>query len=333
MNYCGLELHNVADMVAGESGNLICCRLPAAVRAQCNPGCQNAARAAANVEMRCQPGKDAAIDLFVEGQTEERVEIYQGDFLVGQQRVGPGRCTLPLALHAKTDILVTLAERHGSVFDPHLLRVCFDRETRVGVLGVSGEVTLPSPGQTPALRYLAYGSSITHGCGLSVIDGYASRTAQLLGADLLNMGFSGAAHCEVELADYLAARDDWDFASLEMGVNLIGILDPTPFRTRVEEFVRRISASGRPVYCIDMWRHEADYGTHDPWKQVAFRQVVREVVAELHLPHVIHVDGSVAPRMLDGLSADLVHPSPAGMADMAAYLAGVMHDGRNHASH
>ncbi len=327
MIFQGLELHNVVDMVQGESGNLICCRLPAAVRVQCNPGCQHAAMAAANVEMRCHPGKDAAVELFVEGRAEERVEIYQGDFLVGLQRVGPGRCTLPLALHAKTDLLVTLAERHGSLFDPHLLRVCFDRETRVGVLGVSGKVTPPLLGETPALRYLAYGSSITHGCGLSVMDGYAARTAQLLGADLLNLGVSGSAHCEAELADYLAARDDWDFASLEMGVNLIGILDPATFRTRVEGFVRRLSASGRPLFCIDMWRHEADYGTHDPWKQVAFRQAVREVVTELQLPHVIHVDGSVAPRTLAGLSADLVHPSPVGLEDMAAYLAGLMRKG------
>lgn len=324
MNYQGLELHNVADMLPGDNGNLICSRLPAEVLAAYNPGCRGAATGMANVEIRCNPGTHAAVTLFIEGTTAERVEIFQGDFFVAQLILGPGLCTLPLVLSGKTDILVALAARHGRLFDPCLLRVCFDREARIGVRAVSGTVSPPRPGQTPARCYLAYGSSITHGCGVSVMDGYAPRTAYLLGADLLNLGFSGSAKCEAALADYLAAREDWDVASLEMGINLIGELDPASFRVLVFDFVRRLAATGRPLYCTDLWRHEADYGTHDPWKQHAYRQAVREVVAEINLPNVSYLDGSLAPATLTGLSADLVHPTPCGMAEIAAYLARTM---------
>ena len=327
MLFEGLELHNVADFITTESGNLICSRLPDTVRSQCHPDCRNAATAAANVEMRCTPGPDAAVTFYIEGNTAQHVEIYQGDFLLGQQHVGPGLVVLPLVLHVNTDKLVMLAEHHGRLFDPRLLRVCFDRDTRIGLRAVTGDVAPPRPGQAPSYRYLAYGSSITHGCGLSIQDGYAPRTAQLLGADLLNMGFSGSAHCDAELADYLAARLDWQVASLEMGINLIGDMEPADFHARAGEFVRRLASSGRPLFCIDLWRHEADYGCHDPWKQLAYRQAVREVVEEIHLPHVIYVDGSFTPPTLSGLTADLVHPSPLGMAAMAEYLAGIIASG------
>mgnify|MGYP002555374518 FL=1 len=45
------------------------------------------------------------------------------------------------------------------------------------------------------------------------------RNAQALGVDYLNLGFAGNALMEEEMANYLVSRRDWDFASVEMGIN------------------------------------------------------------------------------------------------------------------
>ena len=46
------------------------------------------------------------------------------------------------------------------------------------------------------------------------------------------------------MADYIAGRDDWDFATLEMGINMIGDFDVEEFRSRVEYFIPKI---GKPI--------------------------------------------------------------------------------------
>ena len=79
---------------------------------------------------------------------------------------------------------------------------------------IEGEnIRPPPPHDLPALRYLAYGTSITHGFDA---EGphltYVGHTARLLGANLINLGVGGSAHCEPELADYIAAVAYWLFA-------------------------------------------------------------------------------------------------------------------------
>ena len=67
-----------------------------------------------------------------------------------------------------------------------------------------------------------------------------SGWAQLLGVDLINLGFGGGACLEPEIADYIAGRQDWDFASLELGINLLRQVEPEEFARRVDYFVERI---------------------------------------------------------------------------------------------
>lgn len=63
----------------------------------------------------------------------------------------------------------------------------------------------PQIGQEQRARYLAYGSSITHGSSVvGPTETYAMRVARLLGMDLINLGFAGSAHFDDALATYIA---------------------------------------------------------------------------------------------------------------------------------
>ena len=154
---------------------------------------------------------------------------------------------------------------------------------------------MPPPRARPGAgrRYLAYGSSITHGNNsLGATGTYAMRMARRLGVDLINLGFGGGAHCEPVLADYIAARDDWDFATLELGINMVTWLDTADFAERVRTFVRTI-AEAHPdkwIFCIDMFPFHMDFDP-EAERNHAYRAVVRETVAELALPRLVHIDG------------------------------------------
>lgn len=68
---------------------------------------------------------------------------------------------------------------------------------------------------------LSYGSSITHGGGVSVpTSGYAFRLARKLGMDLRNLGLAGAAWMDEAMADYICEQK-WDMATLELGINVV----------------------------------------------------------------------------------------------------------------
>jgi hypothetical protein len=122
------------------------------------------------------------------------------------------------------------------------------------------------------------------------------------------------------MAEHIAGRTDWDLATLELGINLIGSIDVDEFRRRVDRFVETIAAARRDkwIFCIDLFTCHHDF-TDDP-KIVAFRNVVREKVARLNLPRLVHVPGTDLLRSVQGLTQDLVHPAPSGMEEIAANL-------------
>jgi hypothetical protein len=78
------------------------------------------------------------------------------------------------------------------------------------LLRVEGEIAPPRPGQIPAISYLAYGSSITHGSyALRTGETYPARVGRALGVNVINLGFGAAAYLEPEMAQWIASRNDW----------------------------------------------------------------------------------------------------------------------------
>ena len=194
--------------------------------------------------------------------------------------------------------------------------------------GVEGKgIRPPTPEEVPSTRYLAYGTSITHGAWATGPHlTYVSQTARRLGVDLTNLGVCGSAQCESQLADYIAAREDWDFATLALSVNMVGF-PLEEFYDRVSYMVNTVAGANtkRPVVCITIYPSYLEFdGRFDTGGRGApedYRQALRDVVRACPHPNAHLIEGPEILTDISGLSADLIHPSDDGMIMMGENLA------------
>ncbi|UUZ86579.1 GDSL-type esterase/lipase family protein [Paenibacillus sp. P26] len=171
----------------------------------------------------------------------------------------------------------------------------------------------------PSRRYLAYGSSITHGGDAVRPTGtYAMGIARALGCDLINLGFAGSAQMDIALAHYIANREDWDFATIEMGINVIDSWDTATFAGKVGDFLT-VLASRRPdrwLFITDLYLNRRDFDGSGKVKE--YREAVQRAVHNLAFRRAVYIPGTRIVRSAPELTSDLVHPSAAGHEAMAA---------------
>lgn len=196
----------------------------------------------------------------------------------------------------------------------------------------------PNPDELPARTYLAYGTSITDGFSATAMHlTYIAQTAHRLGVNLINLGSAGSAWCEPQLADYIAARTDWDFATLAISLNMIGGgFTVEQFRKRAGYMIDTIAGADqtRPVVCITLWPYYADVcmnldaptpdqpsTLHQPEIANEYRQVLRELVEKSSHPNLHLLSGDELLRDIDGYTIDLTHPGDAGMIQIGQHLA------------
>lgn len=213
-------------------------------------------------------------------------------------------------------------------FHPDVWRVVFDRGTMVfhGIDTFGAALRPPRPDEKPALRWLAYGSSITHASR----NGYPHRTAARLNIDVQNKGLSGSCYIESAAAEFIAAGTDWDFATLEMGVNLRATCTPEEFERRARHIVARCTEAkpGRPVVLITIFQNAAHQQIEPDAitsKQEAFNAILRQIAREYQDRHVHLVEGTDIVDDLSYLTSDLLHPNDFGHARMAENLSRLLH--------
>ena len=322
MIYGNVELYNVHELLDGDPGEgKIFTRIPDELRLKLNQSAQNNALQTTGSEARFNLESETAKIVLQSTERPSIVEVYQGCFLTGWQLIGLEPTEVIITRPGNMEELIGLSKEYALPFDASLTRVILPWRPPARLLGIDGDFELPRPGQTPLKKLLMYGSSITHGNStLRPTGSYAMRTAQLLGVDLINLGFGGGAHLEREIADYIAGRTDWDMATLELGINVIGSIDVAEFAHRVDYLVTTI-ASAHPdqwIFCMDLFLCRYDLA-RDP-KIKAFRKVVQDKVASLDMPKLEYVPGDAILTSVCGLAADLVHPSPYGFEEIARNL-------------
>jgi hypothetical protein len=327
-----VTFHNLQPPEPQPSGGWKLNRLPAALRPLLNEGARKRSWSPAGAEIRFNLlGPEARVRLrMIDNRGEAArhlpvlVEVCRGDFLVDWRVVGTDWTELKVRAPERPELLA-LAAAGPRRFPPELIRIVLPGLPDIEFGGVSGDVAPARLEQVPARNYLAYGSSITNGA-FAVRPGelYPARVAQALGTDHTNLGFGSGAHLEPEMADWIAARMDWDFASLEMGINLAGRLSIEEFEARVAGFLPRIVAAhpDKYIFCIDLFTGHGDF-LGNP-KYPAFRRVVRDAVARLASPRVVHCDGRQLLSRASGLTLDISHPSSDGFAEIASGLVGIM---------
>ncbi|GCE16120.1 GDSL-type esterase/lipase family protein [Tengunoibacter tsumagoiensis] len=330
------ELHNVAELIPASGGQgFYLSRVPDAFRLQMhdraqwtalnNCGCEirfNLRGDSAKVILRREKSRDGAAPYGL-------LEVYQGSFQSTYVRtptvVGEDEIVIEITRRdTPLPLLRNLTEQFQLPFDPELVRIVLPYDWPNVLIDIQGEIEPPRAEQMPALRYLAYGSSITHGGNAFVpTGGYAMRTAHLLGADLLNFGFSGSAHMEAAQADCIVSRTDWNVATLEMGINVVYDWTVERFAAAVDPFLTRIVQShpDKWIFCIDLFTMKMDVERDE--KVNHYRAIVRDIVARLNQPRLRYLSGAdLLPA--SGLSADLIHPSAEGMEIISQRLAALI---------
>lgn len=329
MIYENVELHNVAEVHPAEGG--VCFqRVPEKVRVQLNECAQMRVRQPDNCEIRfVSDSPKTRITLSSEG--EANVTVFHGVF-DGRERYVIGR--QPTTICVRPQSRLQQLDRKwckDQPFAPQVYRIIFGGRRREPVILYSVEgarIRPPKPEELPKLRYLAYGTSITHGfdCEGPHLS-YVAQTAWHLGADLINLGVGGACFCEPAFADHIADITDWHIASLALSENMHEF-PMDEFRQRVEYMVNTVAGADtrRPVACITLYPYFRDFGMPDDGVQYGgtpdeYRHALRDIVARSPHPNVHLIEGPDILTKIDGLTADLLHPSDNAMIEMGRNLA------------
>lgn len=322
-----VELHNIDEVRQDELGWQLQ-RVPDRVRQHLQQGAQIRSLQPANSEVRFAVLDEAPVRVTLSSLGPSSIVVpFFGDFQHGPiLTIGPSPQTIELTMPER---MRTILDRlpAKSPFAPNVARLML-WGCQVRFHGVEGNVQPPSADQLPSRRYLAYGTSITHGASASAPHlNYVSQAARRLGADLLNFGVGGACLCEPKFADYFAEREDWDFATLALSVNMVGRFNVAEFRERAEYVVNTVAGSdtSRPVLCITLYPHFRDLMEQDNpelFKRCAgYRETLSQIVADSPHPNVHIASGLDVLADYHGLTTDILHPSDLGMIAMGEEVA------------
>jgi hypothetical protein len=248
------------------------------------------------------------------------VQVYCGDFHLSTHYLAPGG---PLCIHLEPPALFANVKPEalaGRRFRPQVWRIVLPgTQTVFHELESYGyPVRPPRPEEKPDRLWLAYGSSITAG-------GYVSIAAELIGVDHVNLAMGGACFLEPELADFIAGRGDWDFATFELGVNVRDHFTPEEFKKRAEYLVNTTLEKnpGKPVTLITTYKNAQDFEETPSLtgeRQRAFNAILREIAAN-GPPHLRLLEGHELFTDFSLCGIDLIHPSAAGHQQIARNLA------------
>ncbi len=335
--------HNVAELLPVGPRVSRAQRVPEPVRNHLSQRGQTQMLASAGVEARTVIEEGEAM-LVVSapdsspGQPCEAREWRGGFQTDGRWLVG--RAPTELTLRAEPPPpSALLHDRTAGGFSSAVRRLCFSETGTLLVHDLRPSPDLrarpPHTHELPRLTMLAYGTSVTQGKAATQPHlTFASQCAARLGIDAINLGCAGSAHCEPTLADHIAQRTDWHLAVLGLSLNMMW-MGEAEFRDRIAGFIDRVAGADtrRLVYCITLWPHAYDFGVclrRDPSKtdvserasnSQRMREHLREAVRQSPHPNVRCLEGPQLLRSITGLSSDLLHPSDAGMSEIATRLA------------
>lgn len=313
----GLLLHNVAEIQDTADG-LTLLRVPERVRRCLNSRAQPRAFESWGMELQ-YVADEGPLTLEISSIGESRISVFHGDFQAPQTWViGRERTSLTLSRHERMDLTVGMTTEW--TYPPSVTRIALQGDP-VRLHGTeSAAHRPPHEDELPAGRLIAYGTSITCGVGASFPHlGYAKIVADVWRASLINLGTRGSAYCDLAMAKYMEARDDWDAALLEISVNMLNTCSPREFETKAEKFLDCLLAKRKPLICISVLPHFRDLGS-SPTSASHYRDALFRVVDKRKgdFP-VTFVDGTNLMTLI-GLSADLLHPSDRGHAEIAANI-------------
>jgi hypothetical protein len=328
MKYENVELHNVCDVFENKKkGGVGLSRYPLNIMDHINKGAQGMSKMTSNCEIRAilsQQGEAKVTIKLIDDNTVPPVaSLYFGEFCDKMIYLKQNENTEIIIKEPKhMELMLEIAKKEKHPFNPRLVRIKFPTINTVNIISIEGDLSYPNKSNMPSKTMLSYGSSITHGaCTIAPQGTYPGHCAKHLGYDVINLGVGGAAQMETVIADHIAHRNDWDIATLEMGIN-VRTWERKKFHDTVKEFVNRIVTKNpdKHIFCIDLFTYFADYN-NDKESAPGFRESVKEISESFSSDKVHYVDGRTILQNPYGLMTDLVHPFDDGMIEMGRNLA------------
>jgi lysophospholipase L1-like esterase len=205
-------------------------------------------------------------------------------------------------------------------FPEQVCRILLDGGV-ITLTGIDGDIRPPRPDELPPVL-VSYGTSISQGAAATRPDrSFTALTAAALGYDLRNLGCSGSAFCEKEMADYLA-KQPGDLFLFEISVNMAGKgFTVDEFRKRASYLIDQVTKAHPevPVVCVSILTLGADRDEPKSGLVPEYRQALEEVCGATQHKNVHLVDGTKL-LSFEGLAKDNIHPTDVGHAEIATKL-------------
>lgn len=314
MIFQNIDFHNVEEIVKDGDGYRMY-RFPRALAEKMEDGAERISNMATGVELRFRIKGDKAV-LRLRAEAEEEAQVayiyfgaFQGGWYISSKVIHEEETRITIARPENMETMKAITGAQQLGFDPEVVRVVLPYGC-IHYLGVEGEIEAPSRADYPEKTYLAYGSSITHGSlSLAMPYSYPFRISQKADCDYINLGMAGSARLEKVFAEYLVSRKDWDFASLELGINMRHNYSEEAFEERVRDFLDILVKDGRPVFVTNLFGFQGELQE----KGQRFREIVKKYAVE----PLVFTDGLELLSEPHFVSQDLVHPSLEGMEGIA----------------
>jgi len=335
MIYQCVELHNFEEVIEiqGRDGVLLQ-RIPEEVRIKLREDAQKAYRRSAGGEIRfVSEWNPIKIRLKSYGGNSKAL-IYFGDFQVMEYNLfEEEECVIEISALSPSFLTKFKYENYQLPFSPLVWRVIISGH-EVHLIEIEGkQVRPPRPDEIPKLKYLAYGTSITQGVDSITPDlSWVSQVGWRLKADVINLGASSAAFCEREITEYIANRSDFNFATLELSVNMLNQgVNYKEFYQKSEYMIKTIAEKNqnKPIFCISLIKSFSELGFSWTNRKIVstaleYREAIKRIVEQSELENLYYVNGSTLLDGIYGLSYDLLHPGNHGMIQIGERLSEII---------
>jgi lysophospholipase L1-like esterase len=330
MIYKNTEILNFEEVktVEGRVGVLLQ-RIPEKIRLQLRPESQSVYKKAACGEIRFVSDFKPVKITLASYEGDSKVMLYFGDFQAGEYIIT--KEPIEINIEIPNPKFISREDFDDSLY-PFSVTVCrlIISGNEIHLIDIEGEtIRPPKANEVPKLKYLAYGTSITQGINATSSDlTYVKQVAWRLGTDVINLGAMGSAYCEKEIADYIATRKDWDFATFCISINMLNQgVSAESFFDAAEYFICTVAKSNptKPIICISLFTAFPDLGYIWPDRKPKatsneYRNILKRIVDSSKLSNLYYVDGSHLLKSHYGLSHDLLHPSNNGMIEIGENL-------------
>lgn len=323
MVYENIEFHNVEQLEHKEGINgVFLQRFPEALRNSLGHTDNTRGRYFSQLSQGCEIRFVTSSPFFrislSSWEAEGQISVYAGDFYHSTHKINQGGVnTIHLEYPQRLKGINKSVFEKGR-FAPNVWRICFDKESCYGFNGLDCfgyDYRAPFESEKPEYRWLAYGSSITTGSRCQRYKNcYTERAAKILGIDVLNKGITGTCFMEAQIASFLSELQDWDMASLELGINMVLSFNALEFAKRAENILVRFARRQKPVFVIGVLPAYNTYCLTESFnaKMKEFNRILEEKTALVNSPYIYYFEPE---KMLDDFTAlgcDLVHPSDDG---------------------